>query len=76
MDAAGVSKMLRKDRAEWDALVALLDAHPRRALHGDASVWASRDVYAHLARWMQHSTADLQARLEDLTLPPLYGNGR
>jgi hypothetical protein len=73
MDAVGVSKMLREDRAEWDALVALLDAHPSRALHGGASVWASRDVYAHLARWIEHSTADLRARLEDLTLPPLPG---
>jgi hypothetical protein len=73
MDAAAVSKMLREDSAEWDGLVALLDAHPSRALHGGASVWASRDVYAHLARWMQHSTADLRARLENLTLPPLSG---
>ncbi|MDP9237448.1 MAG: maleylpyruvate isomerase N-terminal domain-containing protein [Chloroflexota bacterium] len=73
MDDAGLSEMLREDRAEWDALVALLDAHTDRALHGGESGWASRDVYAHLARWMEHSTADLQARLEDLTLPPLSG---
>ena len=73
MDDAGLSNMLREDRAEWNALVAVLDAHPGEALHGGTSVWVSRDVYAHLARWMEHSTADLQARLEDLTLPPLSG---
>lgn len=50
IDAAGLSKMLREDRAEWDALVVLLDAHPHQVLYGGASVWASRDVYAHLAR--------------------------
>jgi hypothetical protein len=74
IDAASLSKMLREDRAEWDALVALLDAHSSgQTLHGGESVWASRDVYAHLARWMERSTADLQARLEDLTLPALSG---
>jgi hypothetical protein len=48
IDAAGLSKMLREDRAEWDALVVPLDAHPHQVLYGGASVWASRDVYAHL----------------------------
>jgi hypothetical protein len=74
MDAEGIANMLREDRAEWAALVALLDVRPDQALHQDAWAWASRDVYAHLARWMEHSTADLEARLEELTRPPLQGS--
>lgn len=66
--------MLREDRAEWEALVAVLEAHPEVSLHDSGSPsWTSRDVYAHLARWMDHSTARLEARLVGRTLPPLEG---
>jgi hypothetical protein len=74
MDAEAVAAMLREDRAEWDALVAVLEAHPDESLHGAGSpAWTSRDVYAHLARWMEHSTADLEARLAGRSLPQLEG---
>ena len=74
MDSEAVAAMLRQDRAEWEALVAALEAHPEEILH-DASAppWTSRDVCAHLARWMERSTAELGARLEGRTLPPLEG---
>ncbi len=74
MDAVALRAMLREDRVEWEALVAVLEAHPDENLHGPGSPpWTSRDVYAHLARWIEHSTAHLEARLAGRTLPPLEG---
>ena len=74
MDTEAVAAMLRRDRAEWEALAAVLEAHPEERLHGEGSPsWVSRDVYAHLARWIRHSTGDLEARLAGRTLPPLDG---
>jgi hypothetical protein len=74
MDAEAAAAMLREDRAEWEALVAVLEAHPDESLHGAGSPpWTSRDVYAHLARWMEHSTAGLEARLAGRSLPQLDG---
>ncbi len=67
--------MVREDRAEWEALVAVLEAHPEESLHDASSPpWMSRDVYAHLARWIEHSTAKLEARLAGRTLPQLEGS--
>ncbi len=74
MNAEAVTAMLREDRAEWEALVAVLEAHPEGSLHAAGSPpWTSRDVYAHLARWIAYSTDDLEARLAGRTLPPLDG---
>jgi hypothetical protein len=76
MDAEAVAAMIREDRAEWEALVAVLEAHPQGSLHDAGSPsWTSRDVYAHLARWIEHSTTRLEARLAGRTLPPLEGTG-
>ena len=64
MDSEAVAAMLREDRDEWEALVAVLEAHPEESLHDAGSPsWSSRDVYAHLARWIERSTAQLEARL-------------
>jgi len=74
MDAVAVQKMLLEDRREWASLVTLLEARPYEPLHDPESPeWMSRDVYAHLARWMEHSTGELEARLAGRTLPPLQG---
>ena len=74
MDTEAVVAMLRKDRAEWEALAAVLDAHPDESLHDPGSPpWTSRDVYAHLARWIEHSTAALEAWLVGRTHPPIEG---
>ena len=74
MDAEAIAAMLRKDRAEWGALVAVLEAHPRKSLHDPSSPpWTSRDVYAHMSRWIERSTSELEARLEGGTLQPLDG---
>ena len=75
MDSEAVAAMLRDDRAEWQALVAVLEAHPEEALHDSGSPpWISRDVYAHLARWIERSTDELEARLAGRTLAPLPGS--
>jgi hypothetical protein len=69
--------MLRDDRAAWSELVAVLEAHPGEVLHDPASPWAwtSRDVYAHLARWLTRSMDELEALLAGRpALPPLEGS--
>ncbi len=74
MDAEAIAVMLREDRTEWEALVAVLEAHPEESLHDAGSPsWTSRDVYAHLARWIERSTDALEARLAGRALPPLEG---
>ena len=74
LESEAVAAMLRSDRAEWEALVAVLEAHPDRSLHDAGSPpWASHDVYAPLARWIGRSTDEMEARLAGRTLPPLEG---
>lgn len=63
MNAANVAEMLRRDREEWAALTALLDANPDRAVHQDGHDWTARDVYNHFARWLEHSTNHFDATL-------------
>jgi hypothetical protein len=74
MDSEALTVMLSKDREEWEALVAVLEAHPEESLHDPAApAWTSRDVYTHMARWINHSTDHLEAELAGRTLPPLAG---
>src|SRR4030042_6905377 len=74
MDAEAVAAVLREDRAEWEALFALREANPDENPHAPGSPsWTSRDIYSHLARWIERSTAELEARLAGRTLPPLEG---
>lgn len=57
--------MLRRDREEWEKLTAVLDTHPGGPVHDPESPdWEARHVYAHLARWMNHSMDDFEAVLE------------
>jgi hypothetical protein len=74
LDAEAIEAMLREDRAEWEALVAVLEAHPEGPLHDPKSpAWTSRDVYAHMARWIKHSTAHLEAHLAGREFPKVEG---
>ncbi len=74
MDAEAIAVMLQEDRAQWEALIAVLDAHPEASLHDPSSPrWTCRDVYAHLARWIERSTSEFEARLAGGTLQPLEG---
>ena len=69
-----VEAMLARDRAEWQALVRVLEARPGHSLHDPESpTWNSRDVYAHLARWMEQSTAHLEAALVCSSFAPVEG---
>lgn len=63
MNADAVREMLRKDREEWAKLAALLDTDPERRVHQDGHDWTARDVYAHFARWLDHSMNDFEATL-------------
>ena len=75
MDAAAIAAMLAEDRREWAALCATLDAHPDGALHDPESPeWTARDVYAHLARWIAHSTGDLEAVLAGRGIQVIEGS--
>lgn len=67
--------MLDNDLEEWEALVLDLEAHPDAVLHDPASPgWTARDVYAHLARWMEHSTSSLEAYVAGRDQPsPIEG---
>jgi hypothetical protein len=74
VDDEAVAAMLREDRDQWQELVALLEANPEGSLHAPGSPsWTSRDIYAHLARWIEHSAAALEARRAGRTHPPLEG---
>jgi hypothetical protein len=74
MDAVAVQKMLLEDRREWRSLVTSIERHPHEALHDPESPqWTSRDVYTHLASWMEHSTGKLEALLAGRTAPSLDG---
>jgi hypothetical protein len=68
--AQELAAMLAEDRAEWALLVAALDAHPNAPLHDPESPeWTARDVYAHLAHWIEHSTAAFESWLATRALP-------
>lgn len=70
MDARALADMLAHDNSEWRALTAVLDARPADSLHrADDPDWNARDVYTHLARWINHSTDDLEATLSGKGIP-------
>ncbi len=62
MNAEDVKTMLTIDLIVWNELACLLEKHPDKNLHGKGSPpWTSRDVYAHLARWLNHNNACIEA---------------
>jgi hypothetical protein len=72
MNAEEVKAMLCTDHIVWNALVCLLEKHPAVNLHGPASPpWTSRDVYAHMARWLNRNNAHIEAYCAGKELPPL-----
>lgn len=75
MEAIKISQIILEDRRQWQLLVATLDAHPDKTLHGTPSnPWKSRDVYAHLARWLEHSNRDMMAYIHGHNLSPSISN--
>ncbi len=66
-----VEAMLHRDEDEWRALVALLDGAGHAVVHEPpAPPWNARDVYAHLARWITHSTDAFEAHRDGRDPPP------
>ena len=75
MNAEAIAAMLDEDRREWALLCEALDAHPEGALHDPESPeWTARDVYAHLERWINHSTGDLERVLAGGGITPIDGD--
>jgi hypothetical protein len=66
-----VEAMLQRDEAEWRTLVAILDDAGGTVVHqAPAPPWNARDVYAHLARWISHSTDAFEAHRDGRGPPP------
>jgi hypothetical protein len=66
VNAETVTAMLQRDRREWDLLTKILDAHPEGNLHDLLSPpFSSRDVYAHLGRWIDHSNGHMGMYLRE-----------
>ena len=75
MNSENITEMLLKDLLEWEMLTSELDAHPQESLHNSQSpIWTSRDVYAHLARWIGHSNNNIKAYLAGRPLTSLEGS--
>jgi hypothetical protein len=82
MNHEDVKTMLSIDLIVWNELACLLEKHPDGNLHAKNSPpWTSRDVYAHLARWLNHNNACIEAYCAckehpQLAVPPLEMNDR
>jgi hypothetical protein len=75
MNMEMITEMSRKDCLEWELLTAVLDTHPEESLHGPNSPsWVSRDVYAHLARWINYSNRDMEAYCAGRSISPPIKN--
>jgi hypothetical protein len=70
MEREAVAAMLRRDREEWATLADVLDSHLGGPVHDPESpAWEARHVYAHLARWINHSMDDFEAVLAGRARP-------
>jgi hypothetical protein len=70
MNAEQIKALLSIDLIVWDELAWLLEKHPEENLHAAGSTpWNSRDVYAHLARWLNRSSAHIEAYCNGKKLP-------
>ncbi len=68
--------LLTEGAQVWDQLDALLRQHATTPnLHAEgAAEWSSRDVYAHLARWIGRTVEQVQRKSAGVDwLPPLTG---
>jgi hypothetical protein len=68
-----LTEIIPKELLEWELLTIILDNHPDKNLHSPGSIpWTSRDIYAHLARWIGHSNQLINNYLDTgSTTPPL-----
>lgn len=71
MTRPDIAEMLRRDEEEWQALRELLDRAGDRPVHaGGSPSWRASDVYAHLARWIDFSMDQFEARRDGREPPP------
>lgn len=74
MDANSLHELQEKDAASWQRLTTYLDAKPEGRVHGDDSdPWTSADLYAHVARWLDHSSDLLEAQRDGALKPETDG---
>jgi hypothetical protein len=70
MDANSLRELLDKDAAGWQRITAYLEANLEGRVHGDdADPWTSADLYAHLARWLDHTSDLLEAQRDGTPKP-------
>ena len=55
----------------WERLRAVLEASMDEPVNADG--WTGKDVFAHFARWQQHTMDDLRALLDGRTPSPVEG---
>jgi hypothetical protein len=56
MKKEDVEILQRIDSIVWNELVSVLTTHPEESLHATTSPeWTSKDVFAHMARWLNYS---------------------
>ena len=72
MNTEQVKTLLAIDLIVWNELACLLEKHPDENLHDSSSPpWTSRDVYAHFARWLNHSNVCIESYSAGRELPQL-----
>ncbi len=75
MNQSKIDEIIMEDRRQWQLLVNLLESRAGLPLHAPpAKPWKSQDVYAHLARWLEHSNSDIEAYLQGHNLSPPISN--
>jgi hypothetical protein len=71
MNAEQLKAYITIDLTMWNELACLLEKHPDVNLHAKGIPWNSRDIYAHLARWLNRSNAHIEAYCRGEKLPEL-----
>ena len=70
MTTPEIEALLAADDRAWAELTAVLEANPDVNLHAPGSKpWNSRDVYAHLARWLEFNAAKVNALVAGRDVP-------
>jgi hypothetical protein len=67
-----VAVIQRVDAVVWKELVSVLTKYPTESLHEAKSPkWTSKDVFAHMTRWLKHCNDKMEAYCAGKPLPKL-----